>query len=218
MLLSDVRYALTVLIFCPLVFACNDSGGSSSRPVVVFDNFDGGTDGTGCSQPLFPGEQPQLSIFPRPQFLLSNTASQNNTSGQAQVDPGELIEAEITVNAATEQLRIELADVWNSRRVVYQEDMQLSGSAETLELAIFPPSATPRGRYFMRLTLCNDDCRDLQVVYDVVQCEGTSTENCAHNEPYERTLFEDGEIIQVDPTCIELDSRPNQGSGTVVIQ
>jgi hypothetical protein len=69
----------------------------------------------------------------------------------------------------------------------------------------------------MRLTLCGFDCRETQVVYDIVECENPN-DLCGVNVPYERTLFEDGEIVRVDGTCIDLTSDPGIGSGTVVIQ
>ena len=38
------------------------------------------------------------------------------------------------------------------------------------------------------------------------------------NSDYERTLIEDGEVLQVDQTCVDLTTDPGVGSGTVVIQ
>jgi hypothetical protein len=148
--------------------------------------------------------------------LLTTSAAQQSTAGQAQVDPGDPIEAEITVNGATRRVTVELANASSEGQYVYTDEVQTSGD-ETISLLLFSEAST-RGRYYMRLTLCGFDCDERAVVFDLHRCDPDVVERCGVNVPYDRTVIENGEIVQVDSTCISLKPRPNVGSGTVVIQ
>jgi hypothetical protein len=199
--------------------ACNEGGGADDRPVVVFDNFDGGGEFSGCVSPSYPEEQPDLFVTQPPRFLLANSLSQNNSTGQAQVDRGETIQAEVSVNAATKQMRVELADNSRPERIIAAEDLQTPGN-ESIELFFLNDDLDVRGRFYMRIYLCTADCRDMQVLYDLVPCDplSGSDSDCGIAVPYQRTLFIDGEVVQTDDTCIDFDANPGIGSGTVVIQ
>jgi hypothetical protein len=214
MLLIALRYSLALsLLGLTFLVACGE-GSSERSPVEIINvNFDGGD---GCVQPTFPSDQPDLFVLQPPRFQLTNSISQNSTAGQAQVDPGEAIEAEIAVNSATRGVRIELVNAWTPQQVIYTEDVATAGN-EVIDVVMFSTNPNTRGRFYMRLTLCGFDCRETQVVYDIVECENPN-DLCGVNVPYERTLFEDGEIVRVDGTCIDLTSDPGIGSGTVVIQ
>ena len=218
MLLSNVRYTLTFAVLSLALVACNEGGGAEERPVVFIDNFDGGQF-SGCVSPSFPEDQPDLFILAPPRFLLANTLSQNNSTGQAQVDRGETIQAEVSVNAATKQMRVELADNSQPLRIIAAEDVQTPGN-ENIELFFFNNDLNVRGRFYMRIYLCTADCRDMQVLYDLVPCDplSGSDSDCGIAVPYQRTLFIDGEVVQTDDTCIDFDANPGIGSGTVVIQ
>jgi hypothetical protein len=61
----------------------------------------------------------------------------------------------------------------------------------------------------MKITLCGVDCDEREVVFDA---------NPDITLRYERTLIEDGEIVQVDRTCLDFTADPGIGSGTIVIQ
>jgi hypothetical protein len=134
------------------------------------------------------------------------------------VRPGEAIEAEIWVNGATRRLKVELANAWAHDQVIYTTEEQTAGN-ESVSVVLFTDE-TNRGRYFMKLTLCGFECDERALVFDLHPCsdEADSTEPCGVNAPYDRTIIEEGETVQVDTTCIDLGSTPAIGSGTVLIQ
>ena len=217
MKLSKLRYAL-VLLFVPVVClslaSCKDAGGESGPQNVLNFGFDAGT--TGCAQTSFPAEQPDVPALRPPIFLLTGFAEQS-TVGQAQARPGDPIEAEVTVNGATRHVKVELTDAHVSDHVIFIDEVDTPGN-ETIAL-LMESGEEVRGRYFMRLTLCGFDCNEREVVFDLVTCSGEPDAGpCGVNGPYERTLREDGEIVQVDGTCIDLGSTPRVGSGTILIQ
>jgi len=196
--------------------SCSGSSAEQGPETVINVGFDGGT--VGCSQPTFPPEQPDLSPLKPPRFLLTTSAAQQSTAGQAQVDPGDPIEAEITVNGATRRVTVQLANASAEAQYIYTDEVETSGD-ETLSLLLFS-DASVRGRYYMRLTLCGFDCDERAVVFDTHPCsdDPNVVELCGTNVPYDRTVIENGEIVQVDNTCVDLKPRPNVGSGTVLIQ
>lgn len=211
-----------LMAFCYLVtfpLALAGCGSDASRPPpdnLINIGFDGGT--LGCAQPSFPSDQPDLSALNPPVFLLTNTRSQQSSVGQAQVSPGEAMEAEISVNGATRQLKVELANAWARDDVIDTAEEQTSGN-EAVQVVLFSDD-TIRGRYYLKLTLCDFDCDERQVVFDLHPCsdDPETREPCGINAPYDRTLIEDGDIVQVDATCIDLGSTPGVGSGTILIQ
>jgi len=183
---------------------------------VINIGFDAGT--VGCAQPTFPAEQPDLSVINPPRFLLTTSAAQQSSNGQAQVQPGDPIEAEITVNGATRRVTVELANAWNSQQFIYTDEVETAGN-ETVSVLLFSDESV-RGWYYMRLTLCGFDCDEREVVFDILACSDDPevTGPCGINAPYERTLIEDGEIMRVDSTCVDLLGRRGIGSGTILIQ
>lgn len=193
---SSLFLVLSVLIL-PLP-ACSDGGGEK-LPEVVINLGDGGAQG--CVQPSYPAEQPDLFVLAPPRFL---TEAPN---GQSVVDPGDAIDAEISVNAATRQVFIELRDAWSPDFMIYSTEVSTSGN-ETIPL-VLQPQVEVRGRFYMKITLCGDDCDEREVVFDL---------NPDMNSPYERTLIEDGEVVLVDRTCLDFTADAGTGSGTVVIQ
>ena len=206
---------LTLIAFASTLGACTD-GGERVPDNVINIGVDAGT--FGCSQRNFPSEQPDLSAVAPPIFLLTNSRSQQSFTGQAQASPGEAIEAEIWVNGATRRLKVELALTSRPSYVVYEVEEETAGD-QTVPIVFFTDK-TVRGRYFMRLTLCGFDCDDREVVFDLHPCpeDRDLTEPCGVNGPYDRTLIEDGEVVRIDGTCIDLGSTPGVGSGTVLIQ
>ena len=219
MTLLGLRYPfalLTVVAFGATLASCSNEEGRPPPDTVINIAVDGGT--PGCSQPSFPSDQPDLSPLTPPIFLLTNTRSQQSSVGQAIVSPGEAPEAEIWVNSATRQLKVELANAWATDSILYTTEEETSGN-ETVPVTLLTEPNT-RGRYFMRLTLCGADCEEREVVFDLHPCPDNpdSTEPCGVNAPYDRTLIENGEIVRVDGTCIDIGSTPGVGSGTVVVQ
>jgi hypothetical protein len=182
---------------------------------VINIGFDGGV--AGCIQPSFPAEQPDLAALNPPIFLLTGFAEQS-TVGQAQARPGAPIEAEVTVNRATRRVKVELANEASPQNVIFIDEVETPGN-ETISL-LMDSDPSDRGRYYMRLTLCGFNCDEREVVFDVVACLGDPEVRgpCGSNAPYERTLLEGGEIVQVDGTCIDLGTTPLVGSGTILIQ
>lgn len=206
---------LTLVAFAAALNGC--SGGGERVPDNVINiGVDAGT--FSCSQPNFPPDQPDLSVLNPPIFLLTNLQSQQSSTGQAQVSPGEAMEAEITVNGATRRVKVELASAHSQDNVIYTTEEETSGN-QTVPVVLLNDESR-RGRYFMKLTLCGFDCDERQVVFGLHPCsdDPDSTERCGVNAPYDRTLIEDREIVQVDETCIDLGSTPGVGSGTVLIQ
>lgn len=217
MKLSTLRYALVfsfVPVACLSLASCNDAGGEGLPQNMLNFGFDAGT--TGCIQPIFPAEQPDVPALSPPIFLLTGFAEQS-TVGQAQARPGDPIEADVTVNRATRRVKVELTDAHVSDHVIFIDEVDTPGN-ETISL-LMGSSEEVRGRYFMRLTLCGLDCNEREVVFDLTPCSGEPDAGpCGVNGPYERTLREDGEVVQVDGTCVDLGSTPRVGSGTILIQ
>jgi len=197
MKLIHVRHALTSFASLALALTACQSGAVDDRPVIVINAGDGGTFG-GCIQPIFPPEQPDLSSALQPKFIT------DNSNGQATARPGDAIEAEIRVNAATRFARIELKDTGFAPAPPIATDEINTAGRETLDVVLQTEPTQRFGRYYMKITLCGLDCDDQEVVFDM---------NPDVNSDYERTLFEDGVLSQVDRTC--LDFLPE---GTVLIQ
>lgn len=199
MVRKNLRDALIISSLLLLFISACSGGGGDEKPVVVLNLGDAGAQG--CVQPSFPAEQPDLSVLAPPRFL---TDADN---GQAVVDPGDPIDAEITVNSATRQVFIELRDAWSPEFMIYSAEVDTPGR-ETIPLVLSSPNQVI-GRFYMKITLCGADCDEREVVFDL---------NPDMNSGYERTLIEGGEVVQVDRTCIDFTADRGVGSGTVVIQ
>jgi len=204
---------------CLLVFAvaaCGDSAPQDSGPVNIID-FTDPNDPRSCIQSNFPADQPNLSIVTPPRFLLTTSQAQQSTNGQAVVRSGDPVLAEVTVNGSTRQVFVELADVWDPRVVLASLSTTTPGN-ETIPLEILP-DVPGRGRYYLRLTLCGDDCDDEQVVFEAQPCvDDIPDAECAHNVPYLRTVVKDRVAEEPQSTCIDLGGYQGYGSGTVLIQ
>ena len=195
MTLNHVRQTLTLMAFLTLLLAgCSDSGGRPPPDVVIDLTGDAGV--VGCSQPTFPDEQPDISPFAPPGFV-TDTGEQ-----QRLVRPGQELLAEVTVNRATRQVFVELSNAWAPEQVIFTEHVDTPGN-QTIPLTFFPGVDT-RGRFYMRLTLCGFDCDVREVVFDLVDSDPDNPAT-GINGDYERTLIEDGDVVQVEQTCV----RPN---------
>ncbi len=219
MKLNPLRSALALFfipVVCSFLISCKDAGGGARQPTNVINiGFDGGVGG-GCIQPSFPADQPDLPAQSPPIFLLTGIAVQS-TVGQAQASPGAPIEAEVTVNRATRRVKVELVNTSTPSDVVFVDEVETPGN-EVISLLLETDPGT-RGRFFMRLTLCGLDCDARSVVFDLAQCsDEPDARPCGVNEPYDRTLIENGEVIQIDGTCVDLGTTPRVGSGTILIQ
>ena len=111
---------------------------------------------------------------------------------------------------------IELTSVWDRSEPIATAELETNGS-EALDLIVVPEGA-PRGRFYMRLTLCGADCDAQRILFETQSCVDLPDSECAHNVPYVRTVIEDNQIVQTDATCVDLGSEPRIGSGTVLIQ
>ena len=189
MKLIDVRHALTsfaVLTLGALALSACKSSEASEGPTTILNL---GGDGGGSSD---------LSASRPPRFITENS------NHQATARPGQDIEAEITVKAATRYAKVELKDAWFTvGQPIAVDEINTSGN-ETLAVLLTTQPTQRFGRYYMRITLCGLDCDDQEVVFDI---------NPDINTEYERTVFEDGVSVQVDRTC--LDPNPQ---ATVLIQ
>ena len=211
---SMLRLLLVSSFIALTASACGEAGTEEQLPVNIIDFTDENNPGS-CIQPNFPADQPDLPLFTPPRFLLTTSQAQQSTSGQALVRPGDVVLAEVTVNGPTRQVVAELTDVWDSRVVIATETQSTSGN-ETLSFEILPEVL---GRYYLRLTLCGDDCDAQQVVFQTQPCgNDLPDDQCAHNVPYLRTVMKDGLEDTTDSTCVELGANRGYGSGTVLIQ
>ena len=129
--------------------------------------------------------------------------------GQEQrlVRPGQELLAEITVSGATRQIFVELSNAW-SPQVILMQELETPGN-QTIPLTFLTDSDN-RGRFYMQITLCGEDCNEREVIFDIIEPDLDNTANTGINADYERTLIENGEVVRVDQTCV----RPN----TVLIQ
>lgn len=187
---------LSSLIFLALAAtACSDDAAPDDRPVVVINPGDASTQG--CIQPSFPAEEPDLSALQPPRFLTENT------NGQAQIDPGGTAEAEITVDGETRFALVELLDTSGLVDPIAVQEVSTPGN-QTLDLIFFTDIGTRFGRYYLRISLCGFDCDERTVVFDL---------NPDVNAPYERTVIENGEVVSVETTCVDVFPR-----ATLVIQ
>jgi hypothetical protein len=200
MTLNLVPHPLSLLTLLAVITACGSEAAREEPDIEINLIPDGGTV-MGCVQPGFPADQPDLFVRPPPRF------PSDSPNGQAQVDPGDPIDAEIPVNAATRQVFVELRDGFEPDVLIYAGETNTAGN-EAVAMVLLPQTQR-RGRFYMKITLCGVDCNEREVVFDV---------NPDINSDYERTLIEDGEIVRVDQTCVDLTTDPGIGSGTVVIQ
>jgi hypothetical protein len=178
-----------------VVAGCNDSAGRPLPDVIIDLTGDGGV-GAGCTQPRFPAEQPDISPVTPPEFVTDTGETQRL------VRPGRELLAEVTVNDATRKVLVELSNAWAPAQVILTEDVDTPGN-QTIPLSFFPGEDI-LGRFYMRLTLCGFDCDERAVVFDVIAPD-PDVPLTGINADYERTLIEDGEVVQVDQTCV----RPN---------
>jgi hypothetical protein len=161
-----LEYSQITFLAVLTVFMTSCGGSGEDRPPAT-----GGTDGSvpvGCIQPAFPQDQPDLSLVNPPRFL-------------PLVRPGDPVEAEVTVNAATRRIQVELTDAWSPENVIYTDEVETPGN-QTVPLVLSTDAKTGGPRFYMKLTLCGTDCGDQQVIYDA---------NPDINSAYERTLIED---------------------------
>ena len=204
-------------LFFFLLSACGGGEEGEQLPVNVIDFTDTDDDDRGgCIQPVFPSDEPDLSLFSPPRFLLTTSQAQQSTSGQALVRPGDPIQAEFEVNSATRKAVVELRDAWAPAFVVAREELETMGN-EVIGL-VFSPEAQTLGRFYMRISLCGADCEATEVVFDIEECPAQPTADCGINEPYVRSVFEQGELVTSDGTCIDLGGVRGVGSGTVLVQ
>ncbi|KPK12972.1 MAG: hypothetical protein AMJ62_15585 [Myxococcales bacterium SG8_38] len=196
---TNLRDALVVFLLLAPLAACSEGGGEK-LPVVVINLGDAGA-GDGCIQPTFPPEQPDLFVLYPPRFLT------DAPNGQAVVDPGDSIEAEISVNSATRKVFVELRDAWSPEFMIYSTEIDTAGN-QTIPVLLLSNSQV-LGRFYMKITLCGADCDEREVVFDL---------NPDMNSGYERTLIENGDVIRVDRTCLDFTADAGIGSGTVIIQ
>ena len=210
MSLGNVRHPLTSFaLLCAATWALTACNGGEGEPLPVnMIDLTGDAGTRGCIQLPFPSDQPDLDPLHPPRFLLTTSSAQNSTSGQAVVNPGDPVEAEITVDGETRQVLVELKDVWNETPALVSEEFDTPGN-QTLDVILFSRLEERPSRFYMRITLCGFDCDERQVIYD----KGADI-----NENYMRTVIEDGEVVRVDNTCIDFGANPGVGSRTILIQ
>jgi len=197
MTLNDVPRSLTLIAFLASIAAgCSDSGGRPPPDVIVDLTGDAGVGG--CTQPVFPSEQPDISPFVPPEFVTESGEQQE------EVQPGQELLAEVTVNGATRQVFVELSDAWAPEYVIHTQKLDTPGN-QTIPL-IFLTNENDRGRFYMRLTLCGFDCDEREVVFDIIEYDEDNPTMTGINGGYERTLIEDREVVRFDQTCIRSNS------------
>jgi hypothetical protein len=194
MALSDVQYAVSFAIVTIALASCANDGDGSDP--ITLNEFDAGVGG--CSQPIFPSDQPDLSPFVPPRFVTSSGETRRT------IGPGQEILAEILVNAATRKVLAELSDATEPELVVATAEVDTPGN-EAVAVSFLPPGSTRVSFYYMRVTLCGSDCDAREVVFDITELDRDNQEDTGINANYERTVVEKGDVVQVDSTCV----RPN---------
>ncbi len=175
----QVRQALTLcLSLCVTAFGCGDPKRTQSGPVVLFP--DSGVP-RGCVQPLFPEDEPDMLFAPVFESI--------------SVQPGQTVEAEVTVNAQTRKVRVELSNAWSDVPPIATQDTETPGD-DSVPLS-FPTMDKQQGRYYLRVTLCGGDCNLRMVVFGL---------DPDINANYERTVIERGTTIKAESTCIRPSS------------
>jgi len=195
MTLSNVRYAIALAVFTMALTSCATSDGGSGP--TEFNEFDAGV--SGCSQPIFPSEQPGLSLFEAPRFVTPSGETQRS------IAPGSELLAEITVNAATRKVLAELSDGFEPERVIATAGVETPGN-ETISVSFFTPANALVGFYYIRLTLCGSDCDAVEVLFDITEPDPDNMFETGINAEYERTVIEEGDVLQVDATCVRVNS------------
>ena len=197
MTLKHMRQALTLITCLSTVVAgCNDGAGRPPPDVIIDLTGDAGV--AGCTQPSFPGEQPDISPLTPPAFVTDTGEPQRLAR------PGQELLAEITVNGATRKVFVELSDAWAPEHVILSEELDTPGN-QTIPVSFFSSENTV-SRFYMRLTLCGVDCDEREVVFDVIDYDPDMPAVTGVNGDYERTVIEEGDVVQVDETCIRTNS------------
>lgn len=197
MTLNYVRQTLTSIALLSLALAgCNESGGPPPPDNIINIDPDGGVL-IGCSQPSFPASEPDMFPFDPPRFVTEDGDE------QPQIGPGDDLLAEVTVNGATRQVRVELTDTWTPERVIAVAEVDTPGN-ETIPL-LFVTDRSTRSFFFMRVILCGDNCNEREVVFDLIEPDLENQAVTGINADYERTVIEAGQVVRVDQTCV----RPN---------
>lgn len=174
-----VRHTLTLwLSLCVIASGCSDPKRTQNGPVVLFP--DSGVP-RGCVQPLFPENEPDMLSAP----VFESIA----------VQPGQSVDAEITVNAPTRNVTVELSNAWSDVPPIGTQDAQTSGD-EVVPIS-FATMDEQQGRYYLRVTLCGADCNEQMVVFGL---------DPDINANYERMVVERGTIIKAESTCIRPSS------------
>jgi hypothetical protein len=110
---------------------------------------------------------------------------------------------------------VELTSVWPRSAPIATAELETNGN-ETLDFIVLPAGA-PRWRFYMRLTLCGADCCEQQIVFETQSCVDLPDSECGSSVAYVRSVIDNGEVVQTDPTYVDLGSEPMIGSGTVLI-
>lgn len=163
---------------------CGDDGtAGGGNDVVVLEPVEGNA----CiTRPPAPGD-PNLIAGP---------------SFPREIGRGMPVEGEVTVDAETRIVTVDLANLWHldappigSQTVRTDDGGRLSFS--------FPTNIDTRGRFFFRITLCAADCAARRSVFTVVENPDTPD---SRNDPYRRIVFEGDIEVENVGTCLEPDS------------
>lgn len=156
--------------------------------------FDADASVSGCIARVFPSEQPAIlheARFERDVVL-----------------PGQDIVVELDVDRDTREVRVELQDVWNRENPPVGVATEPTSGGTTLTLT-FSTDLDTRGRYFLHVTLCADDCDTSEVLYTLapeIDDPSNNPLNLPINRPYQRIAFEDDAEISNDSTCLDVSS------------
>lgn len=168
--------------------------GSSGDSTGTGGSIDAGGSISGCVAAVFPAEQPAMLNEPRFE--------------QDVVLPGQDIIVELDVDQDTREARIELRDVWNRDNPPIGLVTEPTSGGTTLTLT-FPTELDTRGRYFLHVTLCADDCDASGVLYTLapeIDDPSNNPLNLPINRPYQRIAFEGDAEISNESTCLDVSS------------
>lgn len=168
--------------------------GSTSDGTGTGGRFEGDASISGCIASIFPSEQPAMLNEPR--------------FAQDEVLPRQDIIVELDVDQDTREARIELQDVWNRDNPPLGVATESTTGSTTLTLT-FSSGLETRGRYFLYVTLCADDCDSSRVLYTLapeIDDPSNPPANLPINRPYQRIVFEGDDEISNESTCLDVSS------------
>ena len=176
-----------------LVAACGSDGGSGAAG-------NGGTGGSpppaGCLVADVPNEPdivvgvlPDRTVLSYPEF-------------EARVaPPRSTVNFRMYIDGDTRLVKATLMDAWRLRDTPQgMSDTAMQNTATGDMVMDFAVPTETTGRYYVDVELCASSCEELRVVY-TLNPDNAGPMSDAINDPYERIVYRNGEVVSSTPTC-----------------